>query len=286
MEIFLDCLPCLSRQVLEASRLVTSRTDIQADIMKETARLISDYERFRYSPEIGRALHQIVKKHTGVLDPYRDTKSKNIKNALDIYPSLKHFLFKKAERLYWALKISATGNVIDSAINNDINIIEEFIMKELEKKFTICDFERLEDKIKRARSLLIIADNAGETVFDRVLIEDLLYLDVTYAVRSEPIINDATIEDARASGLEQCAKIISTGCSAPGLILDECNEEFLNIFKNSDIVISKGQGNYESLSEQKKEMFFLLKAKCPAISENLGVKVNDYVLKWNGFNNV
>lgn len=284
MKIFLDCLPCFLKQVLEASRLATDRTDLHEEIMRETINLISDYQKFRYSPEVGRAMHQIVKKHTGIFDPYMKIKSENIKNALEIYPSLKHFLFKKTERLYWSLKIAATGNIIDSAIYKDINI-EECVEKELEKEFSICDIERLESELKRAKNLLIIGDNAGETVFDRVLVEDFLYLDITYAVRNEPIINDATIEDARASGLDCCTRLISTGCNAPGLILDECNEEFLNIFNNADIVVSKGQGNYESLSEPKRGMFFLLKAKCSVISNKLGVNVNDYVFKWNGFNN-
>ena len=92
MEIYLDCLPCFLRQVLEAARLTTSQTEVQAKIMKETAKLISDHERFRYSPEVGRAMHQIVKKHSGVSDPYKDIKIENIRNALEIYPSLKHFL--------------------------------------------------------------------------------------------------------------------------------------------------------------------------------------------------
>lgn len=284
MEICLDCLPCFLRQVLEASRMATNNMEIQTEIMKDTVMLISDYERFRYAPELGRAIHQIVKKHTGIKDPYRSIKCDNIRSALAIYPSLKHFLFKKEDRLYWALKIAATGNIIDSAINKDINI-DKCIMNELEKEFTICDVNRMENELKRAKSLLIIGDNAGETVFDRVLIEDFLYLDITYAVRSEPIINDVTIIDACASGLEQCSKLISTGCNAPGVILDECSEEFLNIFNNADIVICKGQGNYEALSEQKRGMFFLLKAKCSVISERFGVNVNDYVFKWNGVYN-
>ena len=284
MEIFLDCLPCFLRQVLEASRLATDRTDLQEEIMRETINLISDYRKYKCSPEVGRAMHQIVKKHTGIFDPYKGIKSNNIRNALEIYPSLKHFLFKKTDRLYWVLKIAATGNIIDSAIYNDIDI-EECVEKELEKEFSFCDIEKLESELKRAKSLLIIGDNAGETIFDRVLAEDFLYLDITYAVRSQPIINDATIEDACASGLDRCTRLISTGCNAPGLILDECSEEFLNIFNNTDIVISKGQGNYEALSEQKRGIFFLLKAKCPVISDKLGVDINDYVFKWNGFNN-
>ncbi len=283
MEIFLDCLPCFLRQVLEASRLATDKIDIQEEIMRETIQLISNYEDYKYSPEIGRDMHQIVKKYTGISDPFRHIKNENIENAIEIYPFLKCFLYKKTDRLYWALKISATGNVIDSAIYRDINI-KESVERELEKKFSICDIEQLERKLRTAKNLLIIGDNAGETIFDRVLVEELLNLNITYAVRSEAIINDATIDDARDSGLEHCTKLVSTGCNAPGLILDECSEEFLQIFYEADIVISKGQGNYETLSDQKRKMFFLLKAKCPVVSNRLGVDVNDYVLKWNGTN--
>ena len=225
-------------------------------------------------------MHQIVKKYTGIKDPYKAVKEKNISAAKEIYPLLKHFLYKKKERLYWALKIAATGNIIDSAIYSDIDL-QNCIGQELEKEFSICDIEKLESKLKHAKNLLIIGDNAGETVFDRVLIEDLLRLDITYAVRSEPIINDATIEDARASGLDCSTRLISSGCNAPGMILDECSEEFLNIFNNADVIISKGQGNYETLSDQKREIFFLLKAKCPVISSKLGINVNEYVFKCN-----
>lgn len=281
MKISLDCLPCYLRQALKAARLGTDNTDIQAEIMKETIKLISDYDKFKCSPEIVRNIHNIVKKYTGNLDPYKEIKRKNISDAQAIYPLLKQFLSKKEDRLYWTLKIAATGNIIDYAVYHDVNI-EKRVMEELKKKFAICDIERLKSDLKSAESLLIIGDNAGETVFDRVLIEDLLHLDITYAVRSEPIINDATIEDARLSGLDCCTRIISTGCNTAGLLLDECSDEFLNIFNSADIVISKGQGNYESLSEQKREIYFLLKAKCPVISMELGVEVNDYVFKWNG----
>jgi len=277
MEIFLDCLPCFLRQVLEASRMVTDRTEIHEDVMKEAINIIKDYQKFRYSPEIGRAVHQIVKQRTGNSDPYKEIKKENIKSALQVYPLLKQFLDEKTDKFYWACKIAATGNIIDSAIYNEINI-EEAVGRELDKEFSICDLQKLKRELQQADSLLIIGDNAGETVFDRILIEEMA-LDTIYAVRSEPIINDATMEDACASGLELRTRLISTGCNAPGLILHESTEEFLQIFHQADIVISKGQGNYETLSEQKREIYFLLKAKCPVIADDLGVNVNDYVLK-------
>lgn len=280
MEVFLDCVPCLLRQVLEASRLATDRAEIQEEIMKEAMAIIADYRKYRYSPEIGRIMHQVVKKHTGVSDPYKELKKENIQTALQIYPLLKQFLEKKEDKLYWALKIAVTGNIIDAAIYHDINITD-IVERELEKEFRVCDLEKLKSELTQAKSLLIIGDNAGETVFDRVLVEYFSGLDLIYAVRSEPIINDATIEDLYASGFTDSIRLISTGCNAPGLILDECAAEFVEIYNQADIVISKGQGNYETLSDQKRGVFFLLKAKCPAVAKILGVSINDYVFKWN-----
>lgn len=257
---------------------------MQNKIMEDTIELVSKYKKYKYSPELGRDMHNIIKKHTGNSDPYKSIKDESIKLADDIYPSLKHFLYRKYDnRLYWALKVAAMGNVIDYAICRDIDI-GKCVENELEKEFAIYDNERFEKLLKNAKNLLIIGDNAGETVFDKVLIEDLLQFNITYAVRSEPIINDATYEDACASGLNEHCRIVSTGCNAPGLILEECNKEFVDIFENADIVISKGQGNYETLSSVKRDIFFLLKVKCPVVANVVNVNVNEYIFKWKGTN--
>ena len=279
MEIFLDCLPCTLRQVLEASRMVTDDTKLQKNIMEESIKVLLDYRNYGCSPDMGRAMHNIVKKYTGVIDPYEKIKLKDMETAKKMYPMIKLFLQKKGNSNYWVLKIAATGNIIDSAINN-IRDIESVIEKELEKEFAVCDIDIFEEKLKTAKSLLIIGDNAGETVFDKVLAEHLSNLDITYAVRSEPTINDTTEKEAYASGLGECTKIISTGCSSPGVILKECSEEFLDIFNTADIVISKGQGNFEALMDYKRKVFFLLKAKCPMISKHLKVGLYEYVFKY------
>ena len=127
-------------------------------------------------------------------------------------------------------------------------------------------------------------DNAGETVFDRILISELKNVSgegvtVFYGVRSIPVINDATAEDAVASGLDQDATIVSTGSTVPGLILDEADPKFLKLYRDADVVISKGQGNYETLSDSAgRTIYFLLKAKCQAVAEDIGVSVGEYVL--------
>lgn len=276
MEIFLDCLPCLLRQALEASRMTTKDHELQEKIMADTVKVIAEYKKYRCAPHMCMAIHQIIKKLTGVEDPYMHIKERDIKAAQKIYPQLSEFLQKKENSLYWALKTAATGNIIDAALYSDVDVAGCF-EKELEKEFSICDIDIFAEKLTKAKRLLIIGDNAGETVFDRILAEHLQDVDIIYAVRSEPILNDATIEDAYASGLDNCTTIISTGCNTPGVIIEQCSTEFLKVFNSVDIVLSKGQGNYEALSDQYREMFFLLKAKCPMIAERLSVPLNDYV---------
>ena len=279
MEITLDCLPCMLKQVTEASKMATDDTSIHEKIMLDAIGVLSDYKSCRCSPELAEKMHGVVKRHSKNRDPYAAVKLRDIKSAVDVYPLLKSYLQGGDGDLYRALKIAATGNIIDSAIYSSVNI-KGCVEDELQKGFVICDIESLEDKLKRAKTLLIIGDNAGETVFDKVLAEYLLRfkISITYAVRSAPIINDATVKEAYESGLDCCADIISTGCGAPGAILEKCGDEFVSLFNSSDLVISKGQGNYEALSDCERNIYFLLKAKCPVISKKLGIKTNDYAL--------
>lgn len=280
MDISIECLPCILNQVIVASKMSTDQINIQKKIVMEVLMLLSRYENYKYPPELFREAQSIVMAYTGNSDPYRKIKDQHIKMALDIYPKLNEFLNNKNEKLYWALKIASTGNVIDLAMYSDIDIAS-IINQEMNIEFAINDFERLKEKLESAKSLLLIGDNAGETVFDRVLIENLSHLDIIYAVRGKAIINDATEEDAFASNMSDCIKIISSGSMVPGTIIKECSDEFLLTFNNADIVISKGQGNYETLSEEKREIFFLLKAKCSAIAQDLSINIGDYVLKSN-----
>jgi uncharacterized protein with ATP-grasp and redox domains len=130
-------------------------------------------------------------------------------------------------------------------------------------------------------AILYLADNAGETVFDRVLIE---HLDrpVTYVVKAAPIINDATFEDAVAAGIDRIAEIIDNGSNAPGTLLDQCSEAFLESFHQAELIIAKGQANYESLSREPAPIFFLLQAKCRVIARDLGVATGDIILRQPG----
>ena len=282
MEIYLDCLPCLLRQALEAARLTNCSYETQQEILVESSKLLTDFTSYKSSPDIARAIHGIVKKYSGKPDPYEETKNKDFRFAIELLPHLRTVVSNKQDRLYWALKVSATGNIIDSAMNAGLNI-EECIDRELNIDFARCDADLFKKQLETSgKNLLIIGDNSAETVFDRVLIEELIAsgFDITDAVRSEPVINDSTIQDAIAAGIDQIARVISTGCNAPGTILAECSEEFLDRFYRSDIVISKGQGNFESLSDCDRNIYFLLKAKCVLVADLLGASLNDYVFEY------
>ena len=182
--------------------------------------------------------------------------------------------------LLMAIKIAIAGNVIDFGVNevrNKINIEKE-LKNTLKQDFAFFDYDKLKNSLEETEEVLYLGDNTGEIAFDRILIEEL-QKKVIYVVREKPIINDVTIEDALFCGIDKIAKVISSGCDALGTILRYCSKEFLNYYTKTKLIISKGQGNYETLSEEKKPIFFLLKAKCPIIARDLGCGVGDIILK-------
>lgn len=131
---------------------------------------------------------------------------------------------------------------------------------------------------ERAQRILFLADNAGEIVFDRVLIETLPTTKVTVTVRGSPVLNDATLADAQVAGLTDLTTVIPNGSDAPGTILEDCSEAFRRLYADSDLIIAKGQGNFESLNTTTKHIFFLLRVKCPLVAAQVGAPVGAMVM--------
>ena len=277
MNTYLDCLPCFMNQALRAGRMATNDERKIKVLLDEVGCMIRDIPMENTPPETGDLIYQKVREITGVEDPYKKIKESNIIEALALYPKLKQVVNNSKNRLLTAIRIAIAGNVIDFGVGKEFNILED-VEKILDQEFAIFDFEEFKYQLKNATSILYLGDNAGESVFDKILIEEL-NKPVTYVVRDLPVINDVTIEDAFSSGLDEVAEIITSGSSAPGTILNLCNDVFLERFNNADMVISKGQGNYEGLSNVDRSVFFLLKVKCHVIANNLMVKENDIVLK-------
>jgi len=278
MKTYLECIPCFMQQALKAGK-ISAKDDKQIKhIFDEVGKIIPSFS-MEYTPaEYGAEVYKIISEITGVKDPYKQIKDDSIKDAKKLIPYLKYVISKSDNRLLTAVRIAIAGNIIDFGVNETFSLKDD-IEKILVQDFAISDFNYFKSAVKSAKTILYIGDNAGETVFDKLLIEELGNKKIIYVVREIPIINDAIYEDAVNSGLSEVSEIISSGVKAPGTILTQCNKEFLNLFKSSDLVISKGQGNYEGLSDVKRPLFFLLKAKCEVIAKDLNVKKNDIIIK-------
>jgi len=277
MKTYLDCLPCFMNQALRAGRIATNNEKKIKKLLDEVGKLIEKIPLENTPPETGAIIYKKVSEITNNFDPYKKIKEKNIKHAMQLYPELKFVVKESNDSLLTAIRLAVAGNVIDLGIDKEFNIVED-IETILHQEFAVFDYELFKQELETAKEILYIGDNAGEAVFDKILIEKL-GKPVTFAVREIPVINDITFKEAKQIGIDKVAKVISSGSIAPGTILDLCSNEFIEIFNNADMVISKGQGNYEGLSGVNRSIFFLLKAKCPVIANNLGVKENDIILK-------
>jgi len=275
--MYLDCIPCFMQQALRAGRMATTDEKKLKEILDKTGEMVKTISMFNTPAETGMIVYRIVSEVTGVHDPYKKIKQQHIKETKAIYPELEKIVANSDDKLLTAIKIAIAGNVIDLGVNKAFDIVED-VKYILKQDFGVFDYEAFKIQLKKTKNILYIGDNVGESVFDKILIKELKK-PVKYAVRSIPIINDVTMEDAIASGLDDVAELIDSGCKSPGIILDQSTPEFLDLFNTSELVISKGQGNFEGLSDCNKQVFFLLKAKCSVISNHLGVALNSIILK-------
>ncbi len=288
MRTYLDCVPCFYRQALDTARIAGADEIKQKQILDKVSQLIPDFPLEASPPEMGREIYNLVREMSGVKDPFKEIKENNNRLALKLYPKLKQEVNNSEDRLLTAVRLSIIGNIIDYGAKSSLNMEEEinnlfqgnFTTKN-ENSETMFKYKKFKEALNKVNSIIYLADNAGEVVFDRLLIEELvkeLGKEVIYVVKDKPIINDALIEDAIFCGINEVAEIISSGSDAPGTLLEYCSGEFIRLFQKAELIISKGQGNYEALSEEDRPMFFLFRAKCPVIAEDIGCNLGDMVL--------
>jgi uncharacterized protein with ATP-grasp and redox domains len=281
MKTYFDCMPCFIRQALDAARLATDDEQIHEQVVREVLRLASDLDMSQSPPAIGQQIHRLIRELVGEDDPYHRIKKRFNDLALKLYPELRKQIVGSQDRLETAIRLAIAGNIIDFGVNSSVDEsdLHKAISESLVADFDNLQLESFRDAVGRAEDIFYLADNAGEIVFDRLLIEQLPYEKVTVVVKGKPVINDATMEDAGAAGLTRIVEVIDNGSDAPGTILESCSEEFRRRFADADLIIAKGQGNYETLSDVEKDMFFILKAKCPVIARDLGCEVGEMILR-------
>lgn len=279
MNTSLDCIPCFVRQALDSARFASGDPAVHEDALRHALRAAAEMDLSQSPPAIGQQIHRRLRQSSGVADPYRDAKDRFNRMALSMLPALRERVESAADPLSLAARFAIAGNVIDMGVN--VGLTEEEARASFDRALSepfVGDVEGFRRAVDEARSILYLADNAGEIVFDRLLIERLPFDRVVVAVRGFPVINDATRIDARAAGTDALVEVIDNGSDAPGTILDDCTPEFRRRFAEADLVIAKGQGNFETLSDGPGNLFFLFKAKCPVIAAHAGVALGTHAL--------
>lgn len=238
-------------------------------------------------PYMGYEIHRIIREETGNPDPYKETKAHCNSLALELYPELKRRVHHADDPFETALRLSIAGNILDFGLGNltrekAARTLADTIEDALNRPVPSQNIALLRRGIEEANDIFYIGDNAGEIVFDRLFIEQIPTKKLTFVVKGGPIINDATRQDAEAVGLAEIVSVIDNGSNAPGTILELCSPTFRQRFGAADLLIAKGQANYETLSETDKKAFFLLKAKCHVIARDIGCQLGDMVVCGNG----
>jgi uncharacterized protein with ATP-grasp and redox domains len=279
MRVHLDCFPCFLRQSLIALRLGTKDKALQEIILKSVIEDIRSADTSKPPAFATTFIHRKIRQMLGK-DPFKEIKSEYNQAALKLYPSLKTTVDESPEPLRTAARLAIAGNVIDFGIFTSIDI-EGTIRRALNGPLAVDDYNIFADAVSAADEILYLADNAGEIVFDRLLIEALVSggKRVKAVVKGSPVINDSTREDAEESGLTSVCEVIDNGSEAVGTILDWVSPSFRQQFTDAQLIISKGQGNFETITGAEKNIFFLFQSKCDVVSKELGLSIGSMLLK-------
>jgi uncharacterized protein with ATP-grasp and redox domains len=285
MKIYSECKSCLTRQATEAAEMATEDPQLREEIIREAGKIIADLPFESTPPYMDYLLHRTINQLLGDIDPYKSIKSYYNLKALEYFPTMKRIVREAGDPFQTSVKIAIAGNTIDFGANSSREEIDipRLVQETIEAPLLIDELLQFRKNLEKAKNILYLADNAGEIVFDRILIEEISDYGnrVCLAVKSGPIVNDAITDDAIEAGLYGAVPVIETGVRAPGTILELCDERFLKKLKQADLIIAKGQANYETLSEKPYPVFFLLRAKCSVIARHLDVPVGATVVKDN-----
>ncbi len=267
MKIRPACLPCLIHNALDVARLGTPDGAIQLNILQRVMAWMAEADPNFPPPLAAGFIQETVRKLTGVADPYCSLKEEYTAMALELYPGLAVLKDKALDRFDAGVRLAIAGNIIDFGLASTLD--REKLMTtiahamETPVKGRISDLKRA---VAAAEHILWIGDNAGEIVFDKLLLEELDCKKVVFAVRGAPVQNDATMADAVASGLTSMVRVIDSGAAIPGILIEYCSKAFCEEYNRADLIISKGQGNFETLDHRDPRIFFLFKAKCPVVA--------------------
>ena len=280
MKTHLDCLPCFARQALDAVAEAVPDPARREPLLRRLLREIADANWSGSPPAIAQRLHRSIRRELDDPDPYRAVKARMNQMAARLLPAMRARIAAHPDPREAAVRVAIGGNLLD--VGAKTQIAAEDLPAHLESIWAQPlrgDVPALFAAAERARSILYLADNAGEIFFDRLLLEQLPAGKTEVCVRGSPVLNDATREDAAAAGIPDLAPVFDNGSDAPGTLLDDGSPEFRARFARADLIIAKGQGNYETLSDTPRPLFFLFTVKCPLVAARVAEPVGSLVVR-------
>ncbi|MGO9014567.1 MAG: damage-control phosphatase ARMT1 family protein [Dissulfurispiraceae bacterium] len=288
MKVHLDCFPCFFKQAVIAVRLGTKDEALQAAVLKGVTDEIKATDMSKPPAYSTTFMHRKIRQLLGI-DPFKDIKSEYNQAAMHLYPELRARVFQSNDPLWTASRLAIAGNIIDFGIFSSVDVIGT-VERALSGAISIDHYSQFKSAVDSHSRVFYLLDNAGEIVFDRLLIEVLVKMGkkVKAVVKGAPVLNDSTAYDAAETGLTELCEIVDNGCDCIGTILEMTSPDFNRMFDDADFIVSKGQGNFETLCCQdksnkcRKEIIFLLQAKCDVVSREIGVSRGSMVLLSSG----
>jgi uncharacterized protein with ATP-grasp and redox domains len=275
-----DCFPCSLNQVLRLLKMDGVGPDETLRALKDAFERIKKHDLSRSPAHIANLCIREAAKYFRSRDPYEDAKREQNALGLRALDKLRDFVLSTDDPLRTALLMSASGNIIDLGTQETFDFHGTF-GRNLGRGFALDDLPLFLDRLERAETVLLIADNCGEVVFDIFLLKHLpKRLTTTLALKSGPTLNDATLADVEGLDTSQL-RVVETGSDGLGVMFDEISDDFRGLFDTSDVVIAKGHANFETLDNVDREVFLLLQVKCSVVANRLGARVGDTVFVSN-----
>ncbi len=270
MKITFDCVPCIISHIVHMAKMITDNDEQRLKIVKQSLAKVVEADFSVSPPEQTRLFHRVIKEISGVDDPYREIKDQSTECALNLLPLLREELKQRGNQFDAIVRVVIGGNIIDYGANRnyDLNDVWGQMQEVFDLSLDSDAVKRLKAAMDAAEKIFYVADNCGEAVFDRLLIEPYRHK-ITLGVRGEPVLNDITPREIASSGLD-IVPYLHTGDMTPGVSMQHSSKEFIDGMREADLVIAKGQGNFESLHEYDRPIFFLLRVKCQVIAELIG----------------
>ncbi|MDF7823180.1 ARMT1-like domain-containing protein [Pontiellaceae bacterium B12227] len=273
MKVYNECIPCFARQGAEAARAYApDDPELQQEVLRTVLRIAAEGDYRKSPPEIAVEYFRAIVKLTGVADPHAEAKRKSNEEVLALLPQLRKQIEDSIEPLETAVRMAIAGNIIDFGTphGQKDNGLLDVIAHAVESDICMDSFAAFRQRADEAKLILYLGDNCGEAMLDRLLIEQLPREKVVFAVRGKPILNDITPVEVPMTGIDQLCRVVDNGHDAPGTMVAECSAEFREVFDEADMIISKGQGNFETLQDCGREVFFLMKVKCEVVAMETG----------------